>query len=133
MWTYHTLSYAAREATRFAIVHGRNCSVPPNSCAITVANLAARLQDAGVGLVPGELNATFTSLADNVTCNPLSTCSGNNSVFPSVGGADQGAPITVSATYPFRSALSMLWPGAGPGMVFAPISLGAESREYIQF
>ena len=27
MWLYHTLAYAARQGTRYAIVHGVNCSM----------------------------------------------------------------------------------------------------------
>jgi hypothetical protein len=133
MWAYDTLAYAVRETSRYAIVHGQNCSVSPNSCTITVGNLASRLLNAGVGLPSDQLNATFHSLSDNVTCNPLSTCLGNNAVFPSSGGNGVGNPITVSATYRFASAISMFWPGAGRPIVFSPVNLPASSTDYIQF
>ena len=133
MWAYDTLAYAVRETSRYAIVHGQDCAVSPNSCSITVANLASRLVNAGVGLPSSELNATFSSLSDNVTCNPVSSCLTNNTVFPSAGGGSVGNPITVSATYRFSSAISMFWPGAGTPIVFAPVNFPASSTDYIQF
>lgn len=133
MWAYDTLAYAVRETSRYAIVHGQNCSQSPNSCAITVANLATRLVNAGVGLPSDQLNATFSSLSDNVTCNPVSSCLSNNTVFPSATGGSVGNPITVSATYRFSSAISMFWPGAGRPIVFAPVNFPASSTDYIQF
>jgi Flp pilus assembly protein TadG len=133
MWAYDTLAYAVREASRYAIVHGQNCSVSPNSCTITVANLASRLLKAGVGLPSDQLNATFHSLSDNITCDPLSTCLANNAVFPSSGGNGVGNPVTISATYRFTSAISMFWPGAGKPIVFSPVNLPASSTDYIQF
>jgi Flp pilus assembly protein TadG len=133
MWAYDTLAYAVRETSRYAIVHGQNCSVSPNSCAITVANLATRLLNAGVGLPADQLNATFHSLSDNVTCNPVSSCLGNNTVFPSAVGGSVGNPITISATYRFSSAISMFWPGAGRPIAFSPVNFPASSTDYIQF
>ena len=29
MWSYHSLAYAVREGTRYAIVHGASCSTDP--------------------------------------------------------------------------------------------------------
>jgi hypothetical protein len=129
MWIYHTLSYAVREATRYAVVHGHNCYVSPNNCPITVADVARRLENAGVGLIPAELNANI----GGISCNPLSSCFANTTAFPQANAYQQGQPVTVSATYLFRSAISMFWPGAGPGMVFAPVTFGAASTETIQF
>jgi Flp pilus assembly protein TadG len=133
MWAYDTLAYSVREATRYAIVHGQNCSVSPNSCAITVGNITSRLSDAGVGLPSDQLNVTLQSLTDNITCNPISTCLTSNTVFPSSGGNGVGNPITVSATYRFTSAISMFWPGAGRPLSFAAVNLPASSTDYIQF
>lgn len=133
MWVYDTLSYAVRETTRYAIVHGQNCSISPNSCAITVGNITSRLRDAGVGLPTGQLNVTLQSLTDNITCNPVSTCLTSSTVFPSSGANGIGNPITISATYPFQSAISMFWPGAGAPVSFASVNLTASSTDYVQF
>ena len=133
MWAYDTLAYSVREASRYAIVHGQNCSVTPNSCAITVGDLTKRLRDAGVGLPPDQLNVTLKSLTDNITCNPVSTCFTSNTVFPSSNANGVGNPITISATYKFSSAISMFWPGAGKPLVFSPVTFPATSTDYIQF
>src|SRR5438874_911896 len=61
MWTYHTLAFAIKEGTRFAIVHGGNCVTAPNACAKTVADVATVISDAGVGLEPGLLNVSLIS------------------------------------------------------------------------
>ncbi len=133
MWAYDTLAYSVREATRYAIVHGQNCSVTPNSCAITVGLITSRLVDAGVGLPPAQLNVTLQSLTDNVVCNPVSTCLASGTTFPSAGANGIGNPITISATYSFTSAISMLWPGGGTPVAFAAVNLPASSTDYIQF
>jgi hypothetical protein len=132
MWAYDTLAYSVREATRYAIVHGQNCSISPNSCAITVASLAARLRGAAVGLPPDQLNVTFTSLADSVSCNPLSSCLNDPSTFPSSGGNGVGNPITISGTYRFSSAIAMFWPGSRP-VSFGAVNLTSTSTDYVQF
>ncbi len=133
MWAYDTLAYAVRDTTRYAIVHGQNCSVSPNSCAITIGNITARLVDAGVGLPPGQLNVSLQSLTDNIVCNPVSTCLASNTLFPSPGANGVGNPITISAAYNFTSAISMFWPGGGAPVAFAAVNLPATSTDYIQF
>lgn len=133
MWAYETLAHAVREATRYAIVHGQNCSVAPNSCAITIGNIASRLNSSGIGLPSDELNVRITSLTDDIVCNPVSTCLTSSTVFPSSGANGVGNPITIAATYNFRSALAMFWPGAATAVSFTAINLPASSTDYIQF
>ena len=55
MWAYTTVAHAVREGTRFAIVHGHNCEVAPNTCAgyATIGWIARRIRQGGVGLVEG--------------------------------------------------------------------------------
>lgn len=133
MWAYDTLAYAVRETTRYAIVHGQNCSVSPNSCTVTVGNLASRLRDAGIGLPSDQLNVTLQSLTDNIVCNPISSCLSSSTVFPSSGANGIGNPITISATYRFKSAIAMFWTGETAPVAFAAVSLPASSTDYIQF
>jgi Flp pilus assembly protein TadG len=140
MWIYHTLAYATKDAARFAAVHGHNCVLAGAACPITVSGLAAHLKVAGVGLLPDQLNVTFSSTTRTITCSPLNQCNGNTNCFPAgadcttfdVGGA-LGSPVTISATYPFRSAISMFWPGAGKGQVFGTFQLPAQAVERIAF
>src|ERR1051325_6804549 len=60
MWSYHSLAYAVREGTRYAIVHGSDCASSPNSCTVTIANIASVIKKAGVGLDGSALSLTFT-------------------------------------------------------------------------
>src|SRR6266853_1898307 len=74
MWNYHTLAFAIREGTRYAAVHGSGCSTDPrNSCQATVAQVAQRIQDAGIGLDADQLALTFTSSGNSIKCT-LKTC-----------------------------------------------------------
>ena len=138
MWTYHTVAYTVKEGTRYASVHGVNCSISPNNCTVTIANVATVMKSAGIGLLPNQLTVTFTTsagssaeqtleywLANGSSTWPPTTPSGTNAV---------GQPVTITAKYPFRSALAMFWPGAGraqrgAGLVYLP----ASSSDRIQF
>jgi hypothetical protein len=133
MWIYHTLAHATKEGTRFTIVHGHNCTLAPNSCVVTVADIATRIKDAGVGLLPNELNVVLMSQTSTVPCMPLSNCLSNSAPWPTFPSNQPGMDITINARYPFRSAISMFWPGGGPGVNFGTFNLPASSTETIQF
>ncbi|MBI4908521.1 MAG: pilus assembly protein [Acidobacteria bacterium] len=139
MWIYHTLAHAVREGTRFAIVHGQNCSQPPNQCATTVAQVATRMREAGVGLLPNQLMVTMSTASGPTsiqTVGPatLSSLLGQTgTTFPSGAGSAPGNDIVITATYPFSSAIAMFWPGAGPGQTFGTFNLPASSRDKVQF
>lgn len=138
MWIYHTLAYSVTEATRFASVHGLNCtSTDGNSCSKTISDIASIIQYAGVGLGTDQLNVTFTDNAGALSCNPLRTClsPANTTVWPRASSAGNmpGMNITIQATYPFSSAIAMFWPGAGAGIVFPAFNLPATSTERVQF
>ena len=141
MWLYHTLAYALKEGTRFAIVHGNNCGVSPNACQVTIGQIAAVIENAGIGLDPALLQVRMQSLADD-TCSAgftsssvctLSSISSSTTKFPIGVGGDMQAPITFTAQYPFQSAIAMFWPGAGRGMQFGTFTLPASSQERVQF
>jgi Flp pilus assembly protein TadG len=147
MWIYHTLAYAVKEGTRYAVVHGSNCAVPPNSCYVQIRDIAGRIQNAGVGLVPDQLvNVNFISATRTVNCPTLSAClqsSGNGATYwpalppgspgyPDVGG-ERSNSIEINAQYSFSSAIAMLWPGAAHGIVFPTFTFPGSSRERIQY
>ena len=134
MWNYHTLAYAIREGTRYAIVHGAGCSADPmNTCGVTIGQVAQRISDAGIGVEPSELNLTFTSSGHAIPCT-LSTCLGNTTVWPEAPNNTTGNSVAISGSLPFRSALALLWPGArGSAMNFPTFYLTAGSADIIQF
>lgn len=135
MWIYHTLAYAIKEGTRFTIVHGEDCGLAPNNCLVTVGQIAAVIQNAGVGLDPEQLKVRMQSMnpSDDTRFQTVKDLLTNASVFPTGAGAQIRAPITFSTQYPFQSAISMFWPGAGPGTTFMTVTLPASSRESMQF
>jgi len=142
MWIYHTLSYAARETSRYVSVHGQNCQTTPNTCGITPAQFGQFLNTAATGLEPRYLDVTFISPADNFTCKldvlMAGTCGAGAdcnglSAIPSCGGGAVGSPVTVTITYPYNSAVSMFWPGAGKGFVFGGAILPSTSQDRVQY
>ncbi len=133
MWNYHTLAFAVREGTRYAVVHGSGCTSDPlNSCQVTVGQVAQRIQNAGIGLEPSQLNLTFTSSGHSIPCT-LKTCVGIATVWPETPNNIPGSAVTISASLPFQSALAMLWPGAGRGVSFPTFNFTAGSSDIIQF
>ena len=146
MWLYHTLAHAVKEATRYAIVHSNNCNVNPSSCASRIRDIALRMSEAGVGLIPEDVqNVTFISVSRApITCPTLQDClqsGGTGDVYwPAAApgaaidvGGERGARVQITAEFPFRSAIAMLWPGAGGGINFPIFVLPANSEEVVQY
>jgi hypothetical protein len=141
MWLYHTMAYALRDATRYAIVHGNNCRDLPNACGKTVGDVAAVIRDSGVGLLPSDLTISMETAVGPVV-NPgsqvgpakLTALLVSTTVFPPTGsGGGTTSDVVIRGSYEFRSALAFFWPGAGAGWVPGVIHFGAISREKIQF
>jgi hypothetical protein len=135
MWLYHTLAYAVKEGARYTIVHGQNCWTAPNNCRITIQDIVRRIQRDGVGLLPEELSVILVSQNSTVTCTPnlkSSGCWTNVNFWPVYPSNQPGMDITITGSYPFRSALAMFWPGSKPQQ-FGVFTFSASSRETIQF
>lgn len=133
MWTYNSLGHAAREGSRYASRVGENCSTLPNGCASSVSTVALRIQAAAVGVPTNDLNVTLTSPAGVLSCSPVTVCLEDESVWPPVGGNAVGAEITIGASYRFRPAIAMYWPGASGSSIFGSFLFEASSSERIQF
>lgn len=137
MWIYATLAHAVRDGARYAIVHGNNCAVRPHQCVVTVGTVAGRIRDAGAGLEPEQVTVTLRSVSGGsviTTIGPasLSSLLGNGTAFPAGPGSVPGNDVEVRASYPFRSAIVMYWPGSS-GKEFGAVVLPASSRDKIQF
>jgi hypothetical protein len=149
MWIYNTLAYAVKDAVRYAAVHGQLCVQASLECAVHIGGdpddekppLARRIERAGVGLLPENLSVTIWSSTRPPVTHLLKDWFSITDCFPTASdctatvdlGAMQGMPITITARYPFKSAISMFWPGGGKGMVFGTFNLPASARENIQF
>jgi TadE-like protein len=140
MWTYQTLGYSVKRGVRYSIVHGFDCTQNGNTCTVTIGQIASVIQQASLGLDTTKLNLTFTPNSGSaVTCS-LSTgasgdCVSNTTVWPPAGANAPGMSVSISATYPFNSMISMFWPGTrGSGtMQFATVNFGASSNDLVQF
>jgi Flp pilus assembly protein TadG len=136
MWIYHTLAHTSKEATRYLIVHGRECQTRTN-CATdsTLANVAARIRYHGVGLLPNLLELQVWRGGVQVVGSgggfvTLASLESNATVWDAA--AEPGQAVQVSVRYPFRSALAMFWPGA-KRVNYTLVTLGANSWDTIQF
>jgi len=136
MWTYQTLAFAIKEGARYAVVHGQSCSIPPNSCTVTISQIASAIQSAGGGLEAGNLTVTFTPSQGAATSCVLQSCIATytSSAWPASNANAPGDIVVVSGVYPFTSVLAMFWPGTKPinssGTV---VSLSADARESMQY
>lgn len=134
MWVYHTLAHVSKEATRFAMVHGRNCELLAGCVAFSTKDeLAKRIRYHGVGLLPAELQVTVLTSGGTSYTSTLSAMLGDTSLWAPYPNNQVGLDVTVTVRYPFRSALAMLWPGGRAVNPFGTFNLGANSREVIQF
>jgi len=134
---------------------GNNCAgggTPPDNVTgalNTVGALVQVLEYTGVGIDAAKANLNFYSgpglfnagssspqalgLVPVAPCTPISVCAGSAQQFPSTQDSVVGLAICVMVTYQVNTALSMFWPGAGSGTVFGPITLGANSQDFMQF
>ena len=133
MWIYQTLTYAVREGTRYAMVHGKDCATP-NTCQVTIGQIVGVIQSAGPGLDPNHTTVTLTTNSGTSTSNTMANLLGNTTVWPPSTDYAPGQNVTISASYPFRTVLAMFWPGAGgPLNDSQTFHLGASSTEGIMF
>src|SRR5579863_9480406 len=128
MWIYHTLAYAVKEGARYTVVRGQNS---PNK--VPLSTICNFIVQQGPGLVPNNLNLTFTSFSGMVgpyTAGGAvqagnSSCPGTG-VWPPNGVDNQpGQLITIIATYPFQSTIILFWPGVKSGPQFPTFTFPA--------
>ena len=138
MWNYHTLAYAAHEASRYAAVHGYGCTEPGNTCSIYVSDIAHKFKTSAIGVPDSQVIVTLTTDSGAATsCNPLNTCysgASTTTVWPPSANNDNfvGRKIKVSAIYHFTNAMAFLWPGARK-VAFGQVWLPASSTQTILF
>jgi len=135
MWNYHTLAYAVHQGTRYAAVKGVGCTLPGNSCAVTLGVIAQRLAVVGIGVPSNKVNVTFTTDSGvSTVCSPLNTCFSNATVWPPATSLDNavGKRITISAKFQLRAVLLFFWPGQS-SQSYGAVWLPASSTQQIIF
>ena len=130
MWYYETLNHTVKETARYLIVRGQNCIEA--GCGASYTNIQTFMQNASVGLNPDEVTVTLMDSTNTGTPTLLSNLGGGAGTFPANPTAGVGQLVTVRGQYPFRTALSMFWPGAGY-TPFGPITFTAVARERIRY
>ena len=101
IYSYHFISEAAREGTRYAIVRGStsasNCpSNPVSACPAAesdIENYVSNLGFPGVGLTASDVSVAWSAYPAGATCTPSATC--NN----------PGNMVQVTVTYPMTVSL----------------------------
>lgn len=96
LYSYHFVSYAAREASRYAVVRGStSCSNTPNlaNCNVTSAQLQTWVQNLSFpGIIANNLTVTATWPTTGASCYPSATPCNNPSNLVNV---------VVNYAYPF--------------------------------
>jgi Flp pilus assembly protein TadG len=135
MWNYHTLAYAVHEATRYVSVKGKDCTLPGNTCAVSVGTIAQKIGTLGIGLPADKVNITLTTNSGAVTtCAPLNSCYSNTTIWPPGTNHDNqvGNNITIAGKYQFQSVMLFFWPGTSSKSLGA-VWLPATSTQTILF
>jgi Flp pilus assembly protein TadG len=115
LYTNHMISEAAREGTRYAMVHGNKCVVSGASCTATAAQIQSYVQNLGYpGILPQNMTVTTTYSAYPAgnTCTPNANC------------ANPGNLVKVSVAYSFPLTIpfvpsSLLNLGSSSSMVIS--------------
>lgn len=92
LYTYHYVSDAAREGTRYAIVHGSTCTVSGVSCTVTASQIQTYVQNLGY---PG-----ITTSAMTVTTTYSAYPAGGTCVAAGCNGPGDRATVTAQYKFP---------------------------------
>jgi Flp pilus assembly protein TadG len=104
LYTYHFVSYAAREATRFAIVRGSTCSGFSSACpaqASDIQNYVSNLGFPGIDISTSDVSVAWASYSPATAT--WSTCSNCN--LP-------GDQVQVTVSYPFPFSVPFVPPSS---------------------
>ncbi len=82
MWLYHTLAFAAKEGTRYAIVHGVNCSKNGNTYCIMVPDVATAINNSATGLNPEQMTVTLTPSQGSAITDTLANLMKDTAPYP---------------------------------------------------
>jgi len=126
MWGYHSVAAGVKNAARVASVRGPGCAGKP--CATTIGYYAQMMLSSGV---PGASTVNFTSAGGNASCETLSACVEDPTVWPSKATTNLGSDVTISATFPFQALLPMATI-AGNATIGSEI-FGATSKQMVLF
>ncbi len=133
MWTYHTLAYSVREATRYAAMHGKDCA-SPNTCQANIGQITSVIKAAGPGLDADQVTVTYTPASGSATSDTMTNLMTNTTTWPPAAANAPGQNVKIAVVYRFRTLLAVFWPGTGgPAADSQSFNLSASSTEPIQY
>ncbi|MGA3241879.1 MAG: TadE family protein [Bryobacteraceae bacterium] len=146
MWHYHTMQYAVKTTGSFLSMHGSDCA-SPNTCAVTIANLAAVMKYDTIGIPPSALQMTFNAVSaadhktvtSSVTClltnatTPASGCDQNTTPWLPTGSNTPGSEFEIQALFQWNAGIGMVAPGAGANVKFGSFLLPAYTHQMVLF
>jgi len=132
MWQFHTLAFGTQTTTRFIAMHGRDCAQNGSTCTLTLDDIETFFASHAIALDPSQAVLTLRSATAVATCNPLKSCAGNMTQFPSATDNGVNFDITLTATYPVTNPAAMMLPGTSRTGV-STYNLFAMSRQRITF
>lgn len=129
MWTFHSVSAAVKNATRYTIVRGAGCAAEYTGCSPSVSDVAAEIRSSSLGLDQSRLRITFEAGSQTVSCASLSACLSDSQYWPAWPNNSVGRTVTVTGEYPFHTFLFSFW----PAMNRSGLTMSSKSSEVIQF
>ena len=111
IFSLNFIGNAAREGTRYAMVHGANCTSSGSSCALSSSQIASYV----TGLAPSGIINT-AALTVNVYCGAAGSTPPSGDCGQSTGGTPNDNPgnvVYVHVSYNFTFGLAILIP-VGP-------------------
>jgi Flp pilus assembly protein TadG len=111
LYTYHFISEAAREGTRYAMVRGSSCTSFASACPAQASDVQNYVRGLGFpGIVPANMTVTTAWPTTGASCTPSSLPCNNPGNFVQVTVQYQfplSIPFVPSSTLPLTSTSQM--------------------------
>lgn len=146
MWHYDTMQYAVKATGAYLALHGSDCA-SPNTCSVTIANLATVMKANAIGVPFTALQMTFNAVSSSnhstvtntVSClltntaTPASGCDQNTTTWLPSGVNTPGSEFEIQAAFLWSPAIGMVAPGSGASVTFGSFWLPAYTHQVILF
>jgi Flp pilus assembly protein TadG len=147
MWHYHTMQYAVKATGYYLTQHGSDCA-SPNTCTLTITNLATTMKNNAIGIPATALHMTFNAVSSSdhktvtqtITCaltdavTPANGCDQNSTTWLPTGKNTPGSEFEIQAEFQWSPAIGMVAPGGSGGSVtFGSFWLPAYTHQMILF
>jgi hypothetical protein len=139
------MQYAVKTTGSYLSMHGSSCA-SPNTCSVTIANVAAVMKSASIGIPASTLQMTFNAVSSadhktvtsTISClltnatTPADGCDQNNTTWLPTGSNTPGSEFEIQALFQWNPAIGMVVPGSAP-MHFGSFLLPAYTHQMVLF